>query len=67
MSFFFPTNFCVSSDNCAACLNTDATVSPPGGIELHKSFDESKSAVSLPVCDSFDESGSTMPFPESGN
>ncbi|KAM1959354.1 hypothetical protein FF1_004846 [Malus domestica] len=49
----------------SSCLTMDATVSPPGGIELHKSFDESKSAVPLPVCDSSDESGSTMPFPES--
>ncbi|XP_068325278.1 uncharacterized protein [Pyrus communis] len=49
----------------SSCLTTDVTVSPPGGIELHKSFDESKSAVPLPVCDSFVESGSTMPFPES--
>lgn len=58
--------FCVTSDNGAACLTTDATVSLPNGIELHNSFDELKSAVPLPVCNSFDDQ-STMPFPESGN
>ncbi|RXH70239.1 hypothetical protein DVH24_007495 [Malus domestica] len=47
-----------------SCLTTDATVSPPNGIELHNSFDELKSAVPLPVCNSFEDQ-STMPFPES--